>query len=205
MRSSALVTLLLSVLSNGGLGDGISWSPGRSVVAAPAVVDSMPVPMEHQVNLILKILTYDRNLESRSGPDVRIGIVYFASDPGSVRARNEIADVLQRFGDRTVNRLHVRYTPVEFVSETQFESAVKAAQINMLYITPGNTRNIDAVVRLSQRQKILTATGVPQYVERGIAVGIDITPPNIMINLPSSKAAGSQFDASLLHIARIVR
>lgn len=190
-------------------------APGRDMlppapVSAPAivaVVDAMPVPVELQVALILKILTYDRNLESRAPTELNIGIVYSAADPASVRARDDVAEVLQRFSDRTVKKVRIRFTSVEYQSVSQLESAAKAAQISVFYITPGNTRNLEALARVSQANQILTTTGVPEYVERGIAVGIGVKQdkPEIIINLRSSKSEGCEFDASLLRIVRVVR
>ena len=80
-------------------------------------------------------------------------------------------------------------------------------QFNMLYIAPGNARNLQKLLQMCQGQKIITTTGVPEYVEQGVAVGIGVRQdrPEILINLRSSKSAGSEFDASLLRIARVVR
>jgi len=48
---------------------------------------------------------------------------------------------------------------------------------------------------------------VPEYVQRGAAIGIgqkSDQKPGILVNLPRSRE-GSEFDASLLRIARIVK
>lgn len=52
----------------------------------------------------------------------------------------------------------------------------------------------------------MTFTGVPKYVEQGIAVGIGIQDrkPKIHINLSASKAEGAEFSSQLLKLAEIV-
>jgi hypothetical protein len=49
-------------------------------------------------------------------------------------------------------------------------------------------------------------TGVPDYVRRGVAVGIGVVQdkPQVLINLAAARAEGSDFDASLLRIATIL-
>jgi autotransporter adhesin len=87
------------------------------------------------------------------------------------------------------------------------ESAAKANHMNVLYIAPGNAQNLDALLKVSQANQIITTTGVPTYVDQGVAVGIGIRQdkPQILINLGGSKREGSEFDASLLRIASVIR
>ncbi|PYP39872.1 MAG: hypothetical protein DMD43_09835 [Gemmatimonadetes bacterium] len=58
--------------------------------------DEMPVPADLQVPLLLKILTYDRNFETKAKTDLTIGIVYDPGNPGSLKASNEVAEMLGR-------------------------------------------------------------------------------------------------------------
>jgi hypothetical protein len=63
-------------------------------------------------------------------------------------------------------------------------------------------------LKMSQTYAITSLTGVPEFVDRGVAIGIGVKPdkrPDILINLLSSRKEGSDFDASLLRIARVVK
>ena len=62
------------------------------------------------------------------------------------------------------------------------------------------------MLKVSQDLKLTTLTGVPDYVRRGVAVGIGVEQdkPQILINLGAARAEGSDFDASLLRIAIVV-
>ena len=177
----------------------------RSVAAGP--VESIPVPADLQVPLLLKVLTFDRNFAKRGWTALHIGIVFVGSDPASSKVRSDIIEVFKRSSDKTLRNLPIDFTAVEYLSDGQIEDAIKASQINLLYIAPGNARNLAKLLQLSQSQQILTTTGVPDYVQRGVAVGIGVRQdrPEILINLPSSKSAGSEFDASLLRVARVTR
>jgi hypothetical protein len=176
--------------------------------AAPAAraADQMPVPAELQVPLLLKILTYDRNLESRAKAELNIGVVFDPADASSVRAKNEIAAILGKVADKTVKKLPIKYVPIEYKALPELEATVKSRGVNLLYLTPG-LRNVEELIRFSQANRITTATGVRSFMEKGVAVGVGVRQdkPEIIINLPASRSEGSEFDASLLRIATVLK
>jgi YfiR/HmsC-like len=174
--------------------------------ARPGLAEQMPVPASLQVPLILKILTYDRQFETRSGSALSIGIVYSPADADSSKATTAVTDVLNRFAGKTVKNLPVKYWTIEYVSPERLESVLKEKAINVLYVSPGNDRNLAAITRLSRAGQITTATGVPDYVRKGVAVGVGERQgkPQILINLEASKSEGIDFDAGLLRIATVV-
>ena len=172
-----------------------------------ALSEVMPVPPDLQIPLILKILTYDRNFGNWAPLQLRVGIVYSPNDPSSLSTMNQIAQVFESFADKTVKNVPIRYTLVAYTSDTSVESMARSNQVNVFYITPGNSENLEKLLQISKTQQIITTTGVPEYVEKGVSVGIGVRQdkPQILINLASSKSEGSEFDASLLRIARVVR
>ncbi len=170
------------------------------VVAA----EPMPLSPDLQVPLILKVLTYDRHFESKAGRELIIGVVYEPGDPDSLKSASTIIATLLRFSGKTVKRLPIRY---QLVAMDQMARLVPSMGISVLYVAPGNARNLAALTRFSQANHVTTVTGVPGYVTQGVAVGIDVAQerPQILINLSSSKAEGSEFDASLLRIASVIK
>ena len=167
----------------------------------------MPFPADVQVTLLLKILTYDRAFQAKAKSGVTIGVVYVPSDAQSVKAKDEILKTLQMVADRTIKNVPIKFQPVEFRSPASLEAAVRTG-VNVFYIAPGNAEGLDQLIKVSHTRGVTTATGVPEYVQRGVAVGIGIKPdkkPDILINLSSSRSEGSDFDASLLRIATVVK
>jgi uncharacterized protein DUF4154 len=168
--------------------------------------DEMPAPADLQVPLLLKILTYDRNFGTKARADLTIGIVYDPGDADSVKAKNEVAEMLGKVADKTVKKLPIKYVLLEQRGLADLEAMVRSHGVSLLYLAPG-LRNVDEVIRVSQASRITTATGVRSYVERGVAVGIGVRQdkPEILINLPASRSEGSEFDASLLRIATVLK
>ena len=83
---------------------------------------------------------------------------------------------------------------------------MKEKGISALYLAPGSAKALPAVLKVSEDLDLTTLTGVPDYVRRGVAVGIGVEQdkPQILINLAAARAEGSDFDASLLRIATVL-
>lgn len=176
--------------------------PGVATAAEP-----MPLRADLQVPLILKVLTYDRHLETKAGQEVGIGVVYTPEEPDSVAAANQIFETLFRFADKTVKRLPIKRYLLEYSSADRLERSITQRGISVLYVAPGNASNLEVITRVSQARSVTTTTGVPEYVRRGVAVGIALSDerPQILINLASARSEGSEFDASLLRFATVLR
>ncbi|HET7293071.1 MAG TPA: YfiR family protein [Vicinamibacteria bacterium] len=171
--------------------------------AALFAAEPMPLRADLQIPLILKILTYDRHLESKAGAQLMVGVVYAPTDVTSVAAANEVSDVLFRFQDKTVKRLPIRFRLVEYTTPEALERTVERWGISVFYVAPGSARNLDGIKVISQKRGVTTTTGVPDYVRRGLSVGLGLSDdrPQILVNQASARAEGSEFDASLLRIS----
>jgi len=178
-----------------------------ALTPASAMAESMAVPAERQVSIIFKVLTYDRQLEARVGSELVVGVVHDPTDKDSATAADEIQTTLYKFTGKTVKSLPIKYFLIEYTKPADMEAFVKAKSINMLYVTPGLAKNLPDILKIAQTHHITTATGVPEYVRRGVSVGIGIRQDQtqILINLAASRAEGIEFDASLLRIATIVQ
>jgi hypothetical protein len=142
-----------------------------ALIVPPASAEDMPLPVEKQVPLILRVLTYDRQFEAKAGKEFWIGIVYNPAEPGSVKASNDVGETLTKYSGKTVKNLPINYYLVEYAAPAQLEAALKSRPgISVLYVCPG-VKNLDNLLAVSRNRRITTTTGVPDLVERGVAVG----------------------------------
>jgi hypothetical protein len=190
-------------------GRGLLAAVLAGLLCAPAAgTEPMPFKPDVQITLLLKILTYDRSFPVKNRSGVKIGVVYVASDAESVQVKDEILKTLQLVADRTIKNVPITAVALEYKDPKALAAAVRSGGINVFYIAPGNAESLTELLRMSHTKGITTATGVPEYVNRGVAIGIGIKAdkkPDILINLPSSRQEGSEFDASLLRIATVVK
>jgi hypothetical protein len=171
-----------------------------------AIAEPMPFPADVQVALLLKILTYDRSFQYKAKSGVSIGVVYVPGSPESVRVKDDISKTLGQLAGRTIKNLPIKFTVIEYTNPAAVDKALRAHGVNVIYVAPGNSDSLEQILKLSHTYGMTTATGVPDYVKRGVAIGIGVKQdkPQILINLPSSRSEGSEFDASLLRIAEVL-
>jgi len=190
----------------------VSWRPLLLVpvlglgLLSPVRAEEMAVPAADQVPLLLKILTYDRNLGAKAGAELAIGIVYDPTDRDSREATTDLGSALFKYQGKTVSQLPIKYYTIEYTNNAVLESFVKQKGISVLYLAPGNARNLTNILQLSRDLHLTTLTGVPDYVRKGASVGLARTQDKteILINLKSTRAEGSEFTASLLVRATIL-
>jgi hypothetical protein len=84
--------------------------------------------------------------------------------------------------------------------------AIKEKRVNILYVTSDGSRAIEGISTITRAKKILTLTGSVDYVSQGISVGLGVKEkkPQIVINLPSARAEGSDFSANLLKVCKVI-
>lgn len=166
----------------------------------------MPVPIEIQIPLFKKILTFDRNLKTNVGKEINIGVLYQKGFKLSSDVKNEFMNQTTPTQD-TIVGLPVNIVAIEYSDEVNLKINLSKYDIDILYITPMRAVDLKMISQLCQSDKILSITGVPQYVEDGISVGLDIKAekPQIIINLQSSKAEGADFSSKLLNLAKVIK
>jgi len=66
--------------------------------------------------------------------------------------------------------------------------------------------NLDRVIHASEVAQISTLTGIPEYVEQGLAIGIDNVRdrPSIVVNVAESRREGVDLSAQVLKLARVL-
>jgi hypothetical protein len=166
----------------------------------------MPVPVDLQISLASRILSFDHELKSRVGDEIVIGIVYQDQFRSSLNARDAFLEAHRSGIGTEITGLPVRCVPLAFRDTARLAEAAVEHDLDVLYIAPLRAVSIGALANLSRRRHILTITGVPEYVANGIAVGIgsEAGRPKILINLDGANAEGADFSSELLKLSQIV-
>lgn len=176
-------------------------------LAGMSQAQEMPVPLDVQFSLFLKILTFDRSLRARVGNEIVIGILYQRNFRASHNVRDELADLIDKSSVHQVQDILMRHVSIDLSDETDFATAVLRHSVDILYIAPLRAVGIETIYTVSRARQILTLTGVPEYVDSGLAVSIGLRggKPLIVINLSASKAEGADFHSQLLKLAKVIR
>jgi len=164
------------------------------------------VPVNLQFPLFSKILTFDRNLKPRVGKEIVIGIVYQRKFRRSLNVKNELVETMSKSPVKKVENIPIRQVSID-IDRVDLANAVVKNNIDVLYITPLRAIGMETITSVSRAKQVLTLTGVPDYVESGLAVSIGIKgkKPQIIINLAAAKAEGVNFSSQLLKLAKVIK
>jgi hypothetical protein len=165
------------------------------------------VPINVQIPLFLKILTYDNNLMRDDSEVVTIGIIYTQGDRESEDMRDILEKNFGEYADKTLKGYPISYLSLPFVSGTSLQESVKSHEIKVIYVAVTDIRQIKTIIQVSQLMGVLTISGNSAHVQQGVSVvlGLKERKPEIIINLPTSRMEGAEFSAHLLKVCRVMK
>jgi len=179
--------------------------PCWALAAALMGNQAMPVPMPIQFQLVLKVLTAERNRPLETRPALAIGIVYQGKSPDSRDVKDRFAAEIEK---ETANHVvpPVRFGLIDVSNPADLASEFARTNPDILYVSPLPGFDLDAIVALSRARKILTFTGVPAYVQSGLSVGFssELGAARILINRKAYLAEGADFSSKLLKLAQVI-
>ncbi len=166
----------------------------------------MVVPVKLQLALLLKVLTYDRNLKQRAGDELVIAICYQQEYEKSVKTKDELLKMIKASPVDKIENIPLRFSSID-IGENDLATALSKDDVDVLYLTPLRDVSIQRIAAVSRDRKTRTLTGVTDYVKSGLAVGIGLKEgkPLIIINLPAAKAEGADFSSQLLKLAKVIQ
>jgi hypothetical protein len=185
-----------------------SLLPGALVVLLTVRTASaaLAVPFDVQVPLMLKALTYDRSLKARAGDQVRIAVLH--PSEGEPGAAENLATALRNLPGRTLNGLPVTFRHFTVRNEAVVDQALRDGRWAAAYVMPGfSSQELTQIRRACESQRVLAMAADAGEVERGLAFGVDSRDgkPQLVVNLSSTRAFGSEFDLALLRLSRVIQ
>ena len=175
---------------------------GVICVSTPAVAGAqdMDVPVQMQVALFLKVLTFDRNLVVPPASEIVVAVVFQSGYRSSVNARNIAMNALSLTG----NQRKIRAIAIDLDRET-LGAALTRHRPSVLYVAPLRAVDIGDLAADARNAGVTTVTGVPHYISLGLAVSVRLQGerPKLLINAEAAKAEGADFSAELLKLAKI--
>ena len=180
-----------------------------ALASRPSAAQEVAVPVSVQIPILAKILNFDRRFTERAGGRLTIGVLYQSRYRTSANVAAEVCRALEQlppgaFG--ALESLERTCIAIDLDAISALDSVVKRLGVRVLYVSPLRAVHLEDVTAVSRAAQITTFTGVPRYVETGMAIGVDLKRerPEIVINLAASRAEGADLAAHLLKLARVV-
>ncbi len=169
--------------------------------------DEPMVPVEHQVPIFLKILTFDRNLQARVGDEIVFLVVFQKQFRQSLLVKQAWERRTSDLPVKTVEGISFRSVYFDLTGNIDLATVIAEQKPDIIYVAPLRAYDASSIFQLSRRNKILTMSGVQEHIQGGAAVGLELraSAPRIMINLDAARAEGADFSSQLLKLAQMVK
>ena len=168
-----------------------------------------PVPVSVQIQIMVKVLNFDRKLPERLGGRLTVGVLYQSRYRTSANVGEEVCGTVMGLPQSalgTLQSLQISCVVIDLDETPDIAAALKRERIQVLYVSPLRAYRLEDLVAVTRSAQVTTLTGVPRYVEGGLAIGVDMKGdrPEIVVNLAASRAEGADLNAQLLKLARVV-
>lgn len=163
--------------------------------------DDITVPVALQVQLLAKVISYDRNFAARSRDGVRVLIVASPRSAESRRSaemlRAALSD-LPSLGGRPHEDQVIAYEGAAALARSTEHAAV-------VYLTPGLGDEIEAIAASLDGHDILSVSAVGAHVPRGVVLGFDLSAgsPKLLAHLVQARKQHVAFDPLVLKLMRV--
>jgi len=176
-------------------------------VAAGAARAAMPV--QKLAAVVVRALAYDRSLKARVGPRLDVLVLHDGS-PASARTAAEVLEGLNALRGVVVQGAPLQASVVVVTDGAGVSAAVAATGPDVVWVCGSPTFQgllLPSVLLEARARHLTTVTLEPALVEAGIMLGVDGSgdKPKMVVNLVEARAAGVDFAADLLKLARIIR
>jgi hypothetical protein len=173
----------------------------------PSYGQDQLLPVNVQVPLLLKVMSYDRNLKAGTGDEIVMGVVYQSNVRASVNVKNEFELEWAKSSNHSIGGTSVHCVFVDMNDdENSLKETVQRNHVDILYVAPFRSMSLQRITSVSRSFQLPTITAVSEYVESGLAIGLveQGLKPQIIINLSFARAEGIDFDSRLLRIAKVI-
>ena len=173
------------------------------IFALPVTGQEIPVPVRTQMSLFRTLLSFERNHTVEDGDRIDVAIVYQSKFRKSLAVQEEIVLFLKE--NNKPGGISFQLIDLDLDGDASQGILLKKPFAAFL-ICPLRSVSVTVITEISRRRKVLSMSIVPEYVKKGVSVGIDLNGdrPLILINRASAKLENADFDSRLLHLAKII-
>jgi hypothetical protein len=167
--------------------------------------DEVTVPATLQVQLLGRVVRYERSFAARPTEPAHVLIVVRARSPESLRIASQITSALSQ--SPQLGGRNVTVGRVDFVSAAALRAEVERSHATIAYLTAGLAGEIEGIAAALSGLSVMTVSAVGGDVDHGAVLGFELASsrPQIAVNLGTASDQGLQFSAQLLRLARVVR
>ena len=143
------------------------------------------VPVEVQAALFLKILKFNNDIAKGDGATIY------------VLDSQEFADEMSKAIGRKIGKSKLTAINAGY--------SIPEEKPSVVYI--GNSENVEEILNYTRSNKILSITGIPSMISKGVTLGVGVSDgkPKILLNYASLKLEGVNMNPAIHKIAKVIK
>jgi hypothetical protein len=178
--------------------------PAALLPRSLAAQEDVAVPVPLQMELLVKVASYDKNLPARAATAARVLILVKAGDPQSSHVAQTAKLALQ---GKTLNRLAVEASELVFSDGASVAQSVREKGAAILYAAPGfDPNDMQSVARSLRGVSVLSVGSLARFVETGVVLGFDLVggKPKLIVHLRRARDQGVDLSSQVLKLAKVI-
>jgi hypothetical protein len=175
------------------------------LLAAGASRGETTVPLDLQVDLMQRVLRFERGLAGRVGAQVNVAVVSRSGNGGSEKTAAQLAKALEKVTE--IAGKPVKISSIGFTNAGALKAAVASKGLHLLYLAPGFENDLPAIAAALDGVAVITLTTDGDQVDAGAVLGFELVSakPRIALNLGQAKKQALDFSSDLFRLARVVK
>ncbi|MET0387555.1 MAG: YfiR family protein [Polyangiales bacterium] len=165
---------------------------------------SNAVPIALQVELLARLLWYERTLQKTTDKSLGLLIVQWPQDPESARTVDQLTAQLARTQD--LGGKSFEPTVVRYESAAQLARLAEQQRPYLIYFSRGLGRDAVELAQVLRGRALLTVSAESNDVAQGIVLGFELasSKPRILLHLAQARAQQLDFSAQFLRVVRVL-
>jgi YfiR/HmsC-like len=164
---------------------------------------TLEVPADVQVSLLLKATTYDRAFASKLKKNevLHVGICYQEKNRVSVKEMEDLKIALSK----PINGFKIHVTPIAINEHEDFARLHEWEGLSVMYITSMRALDLAGLLTQAHKHKVLTVSTDPHLAAKGVSMSFELvgSRPKFVINRNGATSEGCDFSSQLLKLATI--
>lgn len=162
------------------------------------------VPVSLQVQLLSRVVQYDRSFGTRASAGAVVLVVAKPGDALSSRTAGQIADSLRRLG--TLGSAPINVIEVPFSTPAALADHVRGSGAAVVYLSTGLTSQVTNIAEALSGNAVLSVSASDADAVRGAVLAFELVEasPRLVVNLDQARRQQIVFSAGLLRLARVI-
>jgi len=166
--------------------------------------EDVAVPVPLQIELLLKVAGYDKNLATRAPSVVRVLVLTKGGNSQSTRVGQAAARALE---GKTAGGRPVEVSTQAYAGGAALAAKVQENKLAIVYVTPGlDAGEMDSIAKSLAGISVLSAGALTRFIEDGVVLSFELVSgkPKLLVHLKRAHDQSVELSSQVLKIVRVI-